>query len=76
MATAGNSTDIGDLTYNRWGSGGSSNMTYLLIVAGYDDGYNINSTEYKAFATTGNASNFGNLNYTKRGLGGSSGAAS
>lgn len=76
MATAGNSTDIGDLTNNRWGSAGSSNMTYLLIVGGYDDGSNISSTEYKAFATTGNASNFGNLNYTKRGIAGTSGAAS
>ena len=76
MATAGNSTDIGDLSINRWGSAGCSNMTYLLICGGYDDGNNTNSVEYKAFATTGNSSNFGNLNFTKRGSEGSSGSAS
>ncbi len=76
MATAGNGTDVGNLTYNRWGSGGCSNMNYLLIAAGYDDGNNINNTEYRDFASSGNASNFGNLNYSSRGLSGLSGSAS
>ncbi len=76
MATSGNGTDVGNLSANRWGSGGCSNMNYLLVVAGYDDGNNINSTEYRDFSSSGNASNFGNLNYTKRGLAGLSGAAS
>ena len=76
MATSGNGTDVGNLSANRWGSGGCSNMNYLLVVAGYDDGNNINSTEYRDFSSSGNASNFGGLNYTKRGLAGLSGAAS
>ena len=76
MATSGNGTDVGNLSNNRWGSGGCSNMNYLLVVAGYDDGNNINSTEYRDFSSSGNASNFGNLNYTARGLAGLSGSAS
>ena len=61
MASTGNATDFGDLTFERKNSGSTSSKTRALCAGGYygsSPNYT-NSIEYIEIATTGNAVDFG-----------------
>ena len=72
VATPGNATDFGDLTYARWGSGGIHNATRMVITQGYQKYY----MDYVTMATPGNATDFGDPNQNRYQAATTSGAAS
>ena len=71
LSTTGNAVDFGDLTNNRYFSGGMSNS----VRAAWAQGYIVpsgaqNTIDYTTIATTGNASDFGDAEQVRYGPGG------
>ena len=68
IASTGNSTDFGDMTYIARGVAGSSNETRMLIGGGKPESQSpnpyMNTINYVTIASTGNANDFGDLNFT------------
>ena len=58
IASAGNSTDFGDLTAARRNGGSLSNSLRCLYAGGHTS---LNTIDFVIIATTGNASEFGDL---------------
>jgi len=63
IASAGNATDFGDLSYsNQWAGTGSSNGSRGVCMGGrVDDSARSNAVDYITFASTGNGTDWGNL---------------
>ena len=62
IASAGNSTDFGDLSYAGLYQGGASNSTRGLIAGGYNSGFTKqNIVEFITIASAGDATDFGDL---------------
>ena len=61
ILTAGNSTDFGDLTVGRQGTGAHSNSTRGIFASGGVSGSRSNVMDYITIANTGNATDFGDL---------------
>jgi hypothetical protein len=61
ILTAGNSTDFGNLTVGRQGTGAHSNSTRGIFGSGQSSGGRSNVMDYITIANTGNATDFGDL---------------
>jgi len=71
MPTPGNAADFGDLAQRRMETGGFSNGSRAVIVAGryYSGGWtNTNTSEYVTIATLGNATSQGTMPHNTRNL--------
>jgi len=65
IASAGNTTDWGDLTLSRYNDAGASNSIRGLFAGGTNSGNSeVNTVDFIVFATAGNASDFGDLGGT------------
>ena len=65
IASAGNTTDFGNLSYAGLYQGGASNSTRGLIAGGYNSGFTKqNIVEFITIASAGNATDFGDLSAT------------
>ena len=71
MATAGNSTDFGDLLAQTWDHAGCASSTRGVSGGGSAPG-NINVIQYITIASTGDATDFGDLTEARRYLSGCS----
>ena len=60
IASAGNATDLGDLTAAKSNHRGTSNSTRGVFAGGYSSG-NLDVIEYITIGSTGNATDFGDL---------------
>ena len=70
VATTGNSSDFGDLTYNGWGMTSFSDATRGVIAGGYTTASAGDATmNYITFASAGNAQDFGDLSQGRYSLG-------
>ena len=71
IATAGNTTDFGDLTDDSQNTSGgtSSSATRGLICLGYVHPALVNSIDFCTIATTGNAQDFGDLTAARQSFG-------
>lgn len=70
IASAGNSTDFGDLSVARHSICGTSNSTRGVYAGGRNAaGNDDNTMDYITFSTTGNATDFGNLDVTRHSIG-------
>ena len=75
IATAGNTTDFGDLANeNTGGGGGNSSSTRAFIVGGYDPspGAILTSMQYITISSQGGANEFGDLRSANTAFGGGS----
>ena len=71
IASTGNATDFGDLSFGRRWSGTCSNVTRGVFACGNTDWSTyFNSIDYITVASTGNATDMGDLNITGTSLGG------
>ena len=72
IASTGNSTDFGDMTYIARSVAGSSNDTRMLIGGGKPESQStnpyLNTINYITIASTGNATDFGDETVIRRGL--------
>jgi hypothetical protein len=72
-ATTGNSTDFGDMTRGRAGSGGVSNGTRGVVALGGGSGISYSTDiDYITIASVGNGTDFGNLDQARGAPAGSS----
>ena len=71
IATAGNTTDFGDLTDDSQNTSGgtASSATRGLICLGYVHPALVNSIDFCTIATTGNAQDFGDLTAARQSFG-------
>ena len=60
ISSTGNTTDFGDLTFDKYEGGAGSSATRGLIMGGYGPNYT-HRIEFCTMATTGNFINFGDL---------------
>ena len=60
ISTTGNTTDFGDLNYQKYEGGAGSSATRGLIMCGYGPNYT-SRIEFITIATTGNSIHFGDL---------------
>ena len=74
IASAGNSTDFGDLTVGRSGSDACASTTRGVIGGGDGDAGMSNVMDYITISSTGNATDFGNLSSPRKFLSGLSNA--
>ena len=61
IASAGNTTDFGDLSLDRGECGGCSNVTRACFGGGYGSGSARDTIDYVTVSTTGDATDFGDL---------------
>ena len=59
IASAGNASDFGDLTDDRYSSAACSSATRSVVIGGEDSGNHINVMDYVTIASTGDATDFG-----------------
>ena len=60
IASTGNTSDFGDLNYDKYEGGAGSSATRGVVMAGYGPNYT-HRIEFCTMATTGNFTNFGDL---------------
>ena len=74
LSSAGNATDFGDLTGNRYyvSNGGAASETRGIFAGGNDGSDRVNIMDYVDLTTTGNAIDFGDLIAAKEKMAGCS----